>query len=58
VKPTYSVNNANYFTTIFFMTLDEKLKPAPCPDEYSPYTINPHVYMMCEMSATVKMYRV
>jgi hypothetical protein len=53
----YSLKSADYVTKIFYMTL-EKLKHTPCPEEYSLYTMNPHVYMMCEMTATGKLYRV
>jgi hypothetical protein len=35
----------------------EKLKKAPCVDESGVHTINPDVYMMYEMPASVEVYR-
>jgi hypothetical protein len=48
-----------YVSPIYFLTSPAyyKLKKAPLDDENSVPTINPKIHLMCEVPATVNVYR-
>ena len=48
-----------YVTNIYFLKppVYYKLQNAPCADEYNGHKMNPDTHLMCDVPATVKVYR-